>query len=434
MKGWFAIDLWKRVMLGLVLGLALGLALRYAISPDAAREITTVWFKPWGDAFIRLIRMLVVPLIFTTLVAGVLAMGDPSRLGRLGIMTLGIFFLTTLVAVGIGLGMGTLFQPGAGFDLSSVSAADAAAYGERLESVGATPSLVDRLLAIIPINPVESMAKGDVLPIIFFALIFGVGILLAGDAGKPVGDAISSAAEAILKVTMFVMETAPFGVFALMTWVMADQGLTVLISLGKMTAALYLTSAIQIFFVFGLVLVGLLGRLPILPFFRGMADAIAVAFSTSSSSATLPVTITCVTQNLGVKKSVAGGVLALGATVNMNGTAAYQGLIALFAVQALGLQLGMGDYVMIMILATLVAIGTAGIPGVSLFLAANTLSAIGVSNEQIVLIIAVLFPFDRILDMARTVTNITGDAAAATVIGKWEGEIDEEVYRASDRF
>lgn len=434
MKGWFAIDLWKRVMLGLVLGLTLGLALRYAISPEAAREITTVWFKPWGDAFIRLIRMLVVPLIFTTLVAGVLAMGDPSRLGRLGVMTLGIFFLTTLVAVGIGLGMGTLFQPGAGFDLSSVSAADAAAYGERLESVGAAPSLVERLLAIIPINPVESMAKGDVLPIIFFALIFGVGILLAGDAGKPVGDAISSAAEAILKVTMFVMETAPFGVFALMTWVMADQGLTVLISLGKMTAALYLTSAVQIFFVFGLVLVGLFGRLPILPFFRGMADAIAVAFSTSSSSATLPVTITCVTQNLGVKKSVAGGVLALGATVNMNGTAAYQGLIALFAVQALGLQLGLGDYVMIMILATLVAIGTAGIPGVSLFLAANTLSAIGVSNEQIVLIIAVLFPFDRILDMARTVTNITGDAAAATVIAKWEGEIDEDVYRASDRF
>jgi Na+/H+-dicarboxylate symporter len=430
---WLRMALWQKVMIGLVFGLGIGLALRESLGVDAARDIATTWFKPWGDAFIRLIRMLVVPLIFTTLVAGVLAMGNPARLGKLGFQTLSLFFITTLIAVGLGLVAGTLIQPGTGFDLSAVSADQASGYASRLENVEKAPTLVQRLLNIIPENPVAALASGDVLPIIFFAILFGVGILMAGEAGEPIGRAISSAAEAVMKLTMIVMETAPFGVLALMTWVMADQGLQVLVALGKMTGALYLVCAFQIIVVFGLILVKGLARLPMIPFLRGMSDAMAVAFSTASSNATLPVTITCVTQNLGVKKSVAGGVLALGATVNMNGTAAYQGLIALFAVQALGMTLVPGDYVMIMLLATLVAIGTAGIPGVSLFLAANTLTAIGVPPEQIVLIIAVLFPFDRILDMARTVTNITGDAAVATVIGKWEGELDEAVYRARDR-
>ena len=432
MGWWFRIDLWKRVMLGLVIGGGIGLALRAGMGPEAGDAFATTWFKPWGDAFIALIRMLVVPLIFTTLVAGVLAMGDPKKLGSLGGRAIFLYMLTTWIAVSIGLGIGTLIQPGAGFDTSNVSAEDMAQFADKLGTNEEAAGLAERLIAIIPTNPLEAMVKTDVLAIIFFAILFGVGVLLAKEAGRPVGDAISSAAEAVMKMTLMIMETAPFGVLALMAWVMADQGFQVLYALGKMTAALYIACLIHMVITYG-GLVKFVARLPILPFFRGITDAQAVAFSTASSNATLPVTIACATNNLGIRKPVASSVLPLGATVNMDGTALYQGLIALFAAQALGIEMSLTDYAMVALMATLVSIGTAGIPSVSLFLAATTLSVIGVTGENVVLIIAILFPFDRILDMARTVTNITGDAAVATVVAKWEGEINEAVYRAEDR-
>lgn len=432
MKAWFAIDLWKRVLLGLFIGGGIGLALRFGMGADAAGEFATTWFKPWGDAFISLIRMLVVPLIFTTLVSGVLAMGDPKKLGTLGGRAILLYMGTTWIAVSIGLLIGTLIQPGAGFDTSGVSAEELAKYSERLEQNDSAASLVERLLNIIPTNPVQALANTDVLAIIFFAILFGVGILMSGEAGKPVGNVISSAAEAVMKMTLIVMETAPFGVLALMTWVMADQGLQVIFSLGKMTLALYVACFLHAVITYGGVVKGLV-RLPIMPFFRGATDAQAVAFSTASSNATLPVTIACATNNLGIRKPVASSVLPLGATVNMDGTALYQGLIALFAAQALNIDMSFGDYAMVALMATLVSIGTAGIPSVSLFLAATTLSVIGVTGDQVVLIIAILFPFDRILDMARTVTNVTGDLAVATAVAKWEGELDEEVFKAPDR-
>ena len=234
-----------------------------------------------------------------------------------------------------------------------------------------------------------------------------------------------------MRLTLIVMETAPFGVFALMAWVMGDRGLTILAVLGKMTAALYIACALHMFFTYGS-LVKFVLRLPLFAFFRGAVDAQAVAFSTSSSNATLPMTMSCATENLGISKPIASSVLPLGATINMDGTALYQGLIALFAAQALGLPMTASMYFTIAIMATLVSIGTAGIPSVSLFLAATTLSVVGVSPDQTVLIIALLFPFDRILDMMRTVTNVTGDLAVATTVAKWEGELDEDVFRARD--
>ncbi len=429
MSGWFRIDLWKRVMLGLVIGAVIGLGLHYGLG-DRGAEIARQWFNPFGQAFINLIRMLVVPLIFTTLVAGVLAMGDPAKLGSLGGRAIGLYLVTTWFAVMFGLAMGLIIQPGAGADLGTVTPEAMKEFGDRLATEPA--SLVDRLLAIIPTNPVEALARGEVLQIIFFAILFGVGILMSGEAGKPIGDAINSAAEAVMKLTLIVMETAPFGVLALMTFVMATQGLEVLVVLGKMTAALYIACALHILFTYG-GLIKFVARLPLLPFFRGITDAQAVAYSTASSNATLPVTIACATNNLGIGKPVASSVLPLGATVNMDGTALYQGLIALFAAQALGIDLSIGDYFMVALMATLVSIGTAGIPSVSLFLAATTLSVIGVEGENMVLIIALLFPFDRILDMARTVTNITGDVAVATTVAVWENEIDREQYMAEDR-
>lgn len=435
MKGWFAIDLWKRVLIGLVVGTLIGLAMRYGLGPDRAGDFVTTWFKPVGDAFINLIRMLVVPLIFVTLVSGVLAMGDPKRLGSLGGRALAMYMGTTVIAICFGLLMGTLVQPGAGFDTSIASAADIEETRSRLAvnapagSVG--EQLVNTLLSIIPSNPVDAFARGDVLQIIFFAILLGVGIMMTGEMGKPLEKLFNSGAEAMMKLTLIVMETAPFGVLALMAWVMGDRGLSVLTVLGKMTLAHYTACLLHMVITYGFIVKGML-RLPLIPFFRGVFDAQMVAFSTSSSNATLPMSISCATKNLGIGKPVASSVLPLGATINMDGTALYQGLIALFAVQALGIPMEPGMYFTIIIMSTLVSIGTAGVPSVSLLLATTTLSIVGANPEQIVLIIAVLFPFDRILDMMRTVTNITGDLAVSTAVAKWEGDLDEEVFRARD--
>jgi len=435
MKAWFEIDLWKRVILGLVIGAAIGLGLRYGIGPDPASQFVTTWFKPVGDAFINLIRMLVVPLIFTTLVSGVLAMGDPKRLGSLGGRALAMYMVTTVIAVCFGLLMGTLIQPGEGFDLSVVSSSDMEDARLRLSENPAPGSVLEQiirtLLSIIPVNPVDAMAKGDVLAIIFFAIMLGVATLMAGEAGEPVARVMNSAAEVMMRLTIIIMEVAPFGVLALMAWVLGTRGLVVLEVLGKMTLAHYLACTLHMLITYGFIVKGML-RLPLIPFIRGVADPQAVAFSTSSSNATLPVTITAATKNLGIRKPVASSVLPLGATINMDGTALYQGLIALFAAQALGITMTPDMYFTIILMSALVSIGTAGIPSVSLFLAATTLSVIGVSAENTVLIIAILFPFDRILDMMRTVTNVTGDLAVATAVAKWEGELDEEVYRARD--
>lgn len=436
MAGWFKIDLWKRVMLGLVLGFAIGLGIRYGMDEEGAKTAAG-YFKPFGDAFMNLIKMLVVPLIFTTLVAGVLAMGDPKKLGSLGSRTIGIYMVTTLVAVTIGLTIGTLLQPGSGYDLSSVSAEDIAATKARLSQAGALESttvfqqITRTLLAIIPPNPIDAMAKGEVLAIIFFAILFGIGVLMSGEAGKPVANFFNSASEAVLKMTLMVMETAPFGVLALMAWVMADQGLSVVIAMGWMTLALYVACILHIIITHG-ILLKVVGRLPLIPFFRGITDAQALAFSTSSSNATLPMTISVAQENLGINKTVAGSVLPLGATINMDGTALYQGLIALFAAQALGIQVDMTTYLTVALMATLVSIGTAGIPSVSLFLATTTLAVIGATPDQMFLILTPLFAFDRLLDMMRTVTNITGDLAVASVVAKWEGELNEDVFRAED--
>jgi Na+/H+-dicarboxylate symporter len=436
MKFWFGIDLWKRVLMGLVLGAALGLVLRQTLGTDAAAANVNAWAKPIGDAFISLIKMLVVPLIFTTLVSGVLAMGDPKKLGSLGGRALAMYMGTTVIAISFGLLIGTLIQPGAGFDTTMASPADLESTRAKLAanppagSVG--EQLMRTLLSIIPDNPVAALAKGDVLQIIFFAILLGIGILLSGEVGKPLENIFNSASEAVMKMTLIVMETAPIGVFALMAWVLGQYGLGVLTVLGKMTASLYIACALHMLFTYGFIIKGIL-RLPILAFFRGAVDAQALAFSTSSSNATLPMTISCATKNLGIGKPVASSVLPLGATINMDGTALYQGLIALFAVQALGIPVTASMYVTIILMATLVSIGTAGVPSVSLLLATTTLGIVGATPEQTVLIIALLFPFDRILDMMRTVTNVTGDLAVATAVAKWEGELDEDVFRAPDR-
>ena len=408
LKSWFAIKLWKRVIGGLILGVIVGL-----LFGEAAGSL-----KPIGDIFVNLIKMLVIPLIFTTLVSGVTAMGSVAKLGSIGVKAIGLYLATTAVAITIGLIVGAFFQPGVGVEFTGVTP----------KPVADAPGVVERLINIIPANPVAALAEGNVLSVIFFALIFGVGVLLSGDKGKPVGDAIDSAADVMLNITHMVMELAPFGVFALIAWVAGTQGAEALLNIFTLVIAVYLACMLHITLVYG-GMIRVLLNLPLVRFFRGILDAQVVAYSTSSSSATLPVTISCATDNLGLNRSVASSVLPLGATINMDGTALYLGIVALFAAQALGIELTMADYFLIGLTATLTSVGAAGIPSASLFLLATVLQVFDVTAEQTALIVGFILPFDRIMDMARTVVNVSGDAAVATTVAKWEGQMDEEIYR-----
>ncbi len=420
MGWWFALKLWQRVLIALFAGVAFGLAASQVMGQDRATLWIATWVQPVGNAFISLIRMLIVPLIFTTLVSGIIAMGKPAKLGTLGLKTVALYLVTTLFANIIGLTFGTILKPGIGADLGNV---------EAIPISTDAPSITDRLLDIIPTNPIAALADGNVLSIIFFSVFLGIGILATGKVGKPVADLFNSASEVVLKITHYVMEVAPYGVFALVSYTAASQGLESLQSVLVLIVAVYLGLITHALITYG-ILIRVILNLPLVRFFRGLTDPIAVAFSTASSSATLPVTIAAAEDNLGIRKSVAGSVLPLGATINMDGTALYLGILALFTAQAFGYDLTFVNYVMIALTAAIVSIGAAGIPSASLFLLAIVLQTFDVSPEHIAIIVGFILPVDRIMDMARTAINVTGDAAVATAVAKWEGELDEEVFRA----
>ena len=431
-KAWHSITLWKRVLIGLAVGLLAGAIIRYGIGvePAVAADIGETYIYPIGQAFVRLIKMLIVPLIATTLVAGVTAMGDPKKLGTLGARTMALYLVTTFFAVSLGLAMGAIVRPGSGVVYDSAGSEAIEKVEGKMDSASEAGGLVDRLLAIIPENPFDALAQGQVLPTIFFAIMVGVGILLVGPPADPVRKFFDAAAEVVLKITVMIMELAPYGVASLMAWVMCKQGVEILYNLFWLAFALYACCLIQIVFVYGgLIIKGML-RLPLKQFFRGIADAQGVAYSTASSSGTLPVSISCAETNLGVEKSVAGSVLPLGATINMDGTAIYLGLVALFAAQASGIEVSFIGYLMVALTATLVSIGAAGIPSAGLLLAATVMEVVGIPPDQSIKVIAFIFPFDRILDMMRTATNVTGDLAVACTVAKWEGALDEDVFRA----
>lgn len=408
LKTWFAIALWKRILLALVLGVIAGMIW----GPGAA---SISWL---GDLFVRLIRMVVVPLVFVTLVSGVVAMGDPAKLGSLGAKTLAIYMVTTLAAIVIGLILAAALQPGVGVDLS---AAAPTAVQEAIP-------LSERLLSIVPSNPIAALAEGNILAIIFFALLVGVSLLTIGEKGKPVAELMDSSSEMMLRITHWVMEVAPFGVFALIAAVAGTQGVAALLDVLTLALAVALACVTHVVVVHGVGIIKLSLGLSPLNFFKGARDAMLVAFSTSSSSATLPVSMSVAEDNLGIKPVVASTVLPLGATINMDGTALYVGIVSVFAAQAFGIDLSLTDYAIIAGSTTLVSIGTAAVPGASLFLMAAVMGAIGISPEQIAIVIGFILPFDRPLDMLRTVVNICGDLSVATAVANWEGEFDREIF------
>ena len=409
LKTWFEIPLWQRVITALILGVLTG----WAWGPEAE---SIKWI---GDFFIKAIKMLVVPLIFFSLVSGVAAIGDLRKLGAVGGRAMLLFVVTGQIAVWMGLGLGTLVQPGAGLDTSVIQK-------------GATPepnetTAVDMVLSIVPESPVQVMADVAVLPLIVFSLLIGIGILMAKEDGLPVQKVFDSGAVIMQKVTMIVMELTPFGVFALMAWVAGTLGLDALVSLAKLVGLNYLGCLLIIALIYGS-MIKFLARLPVRDFFRGIVDAMAVSYSTASSNATLPVTLRCAERNLGVSNSVASFVISLGATINMNGTAMYLGLATLFGAQIFGVDLSMGDYFLISILATLGAVGAAGIPGAGLIMMALVFGAVGVPLETIAFVAGV----DRIMDMMRTATNVTGDATVTVATATMLGEIDKAELASAD--
>lgn len=318
-------------------------------------------------------------------------------------------------------------QPGAGLDASSMSL-DTAALERAQTRADQGVTFQNMILEMVPSSPVQVMADVNVLPLIIFSLLLGIGILMAKEEGEPVLKIFESGSVVMQKVTMIVMELTPFGVFALMAWVAGTLGLDALAALGKLVVLNYVGCLLII----GLIYAGMIkfiARLPVIDFFRGITDAIAVSYSTASSNATLPVTLRCAERNLGISNSVASFVISLGATINMNGTAMYLGLATLFGAQVFGVDLTWGDYFLISILGTLGAIGAAGIPGAGLIMMVLVFGQVGVPLETIALVAGI----DRIMDMMRTTTNVSGDAAVATTVASLTNEIDRaEMISADD--
>ena len=414
MAVWFQIALWKRILGALIAGVIVGM-----LWGEGAESI--LWL---GELFIRLIRMVIVPLVFVTLVPGIVSMGDPAKLGSLGVKTLGIYMLTTLAAITIGLVLAAILGPGVGVDLST------AVPGEVQEAI----PLGERLISIVPENPIAALAEGNILAIIFFALLLGISLLHIGDEGKPIADLMAAGSETMLKITHWVMEVAPFGVFALIAWVSGTQGVSALLDVVTLVLCVVLACFAHLVIVHGFLIIKLMLKLSPVQFFKGARDAMLVAFSTSSSSATLPVSMSVAEENLGIKPLVASTVLPLGATINMDGTALYVGIVSVFAAQAFGIDLSLADYILIAGSTTLVSVGTAAVPGASLFLMAAVMETIGISPEQIAVVIGFILPFDRPLDMLRTAVNIGGDLSVSTAVANWEDEFDADIFYQKHKF
>ena len=392
--------IWK-IAIGFVLGIIAG-----ALFKDKAAILA-----PIGKIFITLLKMLSVPLVFSSLVVGTASLGDPRKLGRIGAKTIGLYLITTAVAIVIGLILGNLLQPGSGMALS----VDTSSF-----KAPVPPSTTDVLLGIFPSNIAQALTEANMLQIIVFALFFGVAAVLAGEKGKPVIGFMDSVAETMYKLTGIVMAFAPYGVFALIATTVAKYGLSVLAPFAKVILAVYLGCILHAVLVYSGLIMAFVKKSP-LWYFSGVKESTLTAFVTRSSSATLPVTMRVAQENLGVSEGIASFVLPLGATINMDGTALYQGVCALFVAQAYGLPLGMGAQLSIILTATLASIGTAGVPGAGLIMLTLVLTAVGLPIEGVALVAGI----DAVLDMARTAINVTGDSCVATVVAKTEGELQE---------
>lgn len=401
--------LWLKILIALFFGACFGLLVHLEWLPKASIDI----LNPIGTIFLNLISMIIVPLVFSSMTVGITSIHDPQKLGRVGFTSLLLYVVTMLIAIVIGLVFAKLFQPGMGLNLQT--------SGEII--IQTPPSIKDMILSIFPSNPIASLVEGNILQIIVFSLFLGVSINFAGEKGRPVLEVLESLADVMFRLTSIVMEMSPIGVFAIMAGVTSAFGFAVLMPLLKFLTTYYVACLFHMGVVFCGIIYFMTGLHP-WPFFKGMSDAIMMAFSTCSSSATLPVTMHCIQKNLGVSKNISNFVLPLGATINMNGAAIYQGMSALFIAQAYGIVLGWKSIATIVLTALLGSIGAAGIPGTGFILLSVVFISAGLPIEGLALLAGV----DRIREMMSTILNVLGDAVCALYVAKREGELDERQY------
>lgn len=399
LRGWFAIPLWKRILGALVAGVVLGLAIGEHASSIA-------WI---GQLWIRFIRMMVLPLVLVMIVGGVAALGDPARLGRLGVRTIALLVAITTFAICIGLVLGVALQPGLGMAVTVAP-----------EAAGAAPRTIgEQMMAIVPVNPFQALAAGDTLSVIVFALAMGSGVLLTGEAARPIVALADAAGQAILRVVNLFMEAAPLGVLALVASAIGNHGLAVFTHLTLLAIGLVAGVLFQMLLVQG-ALVRLAGGMPLGRYFRAIVEAILVAFSTTSSAATLPVALRVARERLGLSAPVANAVIPLGSSIARDGTGVYVGLLCAFSAQVFGVELGAADYLVLVLGSVLLSLGAAGVPSASLFMLSGVLSLIGIGEVQTAAIVAFILPFDRLFDMIRTVPNVTANLAVATAVSRGE--------------
>lgn len=407
-------SLTTRILLSMILGAIAGLIISAIGNPQWAQiYLLDGLFRVLGQVFIALLQMLVVPLVFVSLVCGSSSLSDPKVLGRVGGKTIALYLLTTGIAVSLALSAAVIFQPGIGANPVAAAARDIAP---------ATP-FTQVLIDMVPRNPVAAMAAAQMLPIIVFSVLLGIAITLSGAQGQRVGSWFQDMNVVIMRLVTLVMRFAPYGVFALIANLTATSAVSDFLAVGKYVALVFAVLFVHALVVYPTLLV-LLGRLNPLTFIYKMRAALMFAFSTASSNATIPVTLESVQKRVGVSNKVASFTVPLGATINMDGTAIMQGIATGFIAQFYGIELSLAQYLMVVVMVILASIGTAGVPSVGLVVLAGVLTQVGLPAEGIAMILGV----DRVLDMTRTMVNVTGDATVTTIVARSEGELDLEVF------
>lgn len=406
------------MLMGLLLGGLLNIISSSNILPIAIQSWLDMYlvnglFDTIGQIFVRSLKLLVVPLVFVSLVCGVSSLGNNSRMGAVASKTIALYVATTAIAITLAISVAVVVQPGVGIDLANATqfvAKDA-------------PSLKTTIINIFPSNPVQSMANGSILQVIVFSVLMGLAISKSGEKGQRIRDFFNNFNEVIMKMVMILMQLAPYGIFCLLAKLFADVGIGMILNLAKYFFTMVFVLLLHSLGVYTFIFKFFTG-LSIRAFLSKMRPALALAFSTASSGATMPVTLRTVEKRLGVHNTVASFTVPLGTTINMDGTAIMQGVATVFIAQAYNIGLGIDDYLMVVLTATLASIGTAAVPGVGLVMLVMVLNQVGLPVEGIGLIIGV----DRLLDMTRTATNVTGDAMVTAVVANSEGFLDRDVF------
>lgn len=406
-----------KIFIALIAGALLGVAIHYFVPEGYIRDTVIIngVLYVLGQGFIRLMQMLVVPLVFCSLVCGSMAIGDTKTLGQVGVKTVVFYLFTTALAICIALGVALLINPGIGISLDAVNASEV--------TVAESTSFADTLLNIIPKNPIASMANGDMLPIIVFALFVGILLAQMGSKASTVANFFSQFNDLMMEMTMAIMTVAPIGVFCLIAKTFSEIGFSAFLPMLKYMGAVILALFIQCFGSYQ-VLLFIFTRLNPLRFIRKFFPVMMFAFTTATSNATIPMSIDTLEKKVGVSKKISSFTIPLGATINMDGTSIMQGVAVIFIAQAYGITLTPTDLLTVIATATIASIGTAGVPSVGLVTLSMVLTSVGLPTEGIALIMGI----DRILDMLRTAVNITGDAVCTTIVAHQNKALDRSVF------